>query len=306
VPVITDFSQIYLAPIHVDGVLNDAVRNRSDENKNIIKHVVYNSLRARYKEFRGRYGDELVIACDERSWRKGVFPEYKWKRAENKKSDTSGIDWDFVFEVQGEMISEINEYFPFVALKVAGCEGDDIIGTLTKHWLTENVEENLFGESEPPEILIISSDKDNFQCHVHKNVKQWSPLTKKLVKPEIPAKEYLVRKIVGGDAGDGIPNIRMANDTFVTGTRQLPIKEAFATEFVKRGVAAAPDETIAENYRRNEMLISYDKIPEKFSNSIIMEYNNRKAMISQDKMKLMSYFSERRMNQLFANISDFF
>jgi len=304
--IISDFSQIYLAPIFTDGVLSDAVRNPSLENKNVVKHVVYNSLRARYKENRGRYGSELVIACDDRSWRKEVFTEYKWKRSENRKSDSSGIDWNFVYEVQTEMIAEINEYFPFIVVKVPSAEGDDVIGTLVKYWLSENVEENLFGESEPPEILIISSDKDNFQCHTHKNVKQWSPLTKKLVKPEIPAKEYLIRKIVGGDSGDGIPNIRMPNDTFVTGKRQLPIKESYATEFVRRGVAAADTTIVAEQYKRNELLISYDMIPEKISNSIIVEYNNRKANTSTDKMKLMTYFSERRMNQLFANISDFF
>lgn len=305
-PIITDFSQIYLAPIHTDGVLKEAVRHRTDENRNIIKHCVYNSIRARFKEHRGRYGNELVIACDNRSWRKEVFPEYKWKRAENKKNDTSGIDWEFVFDVQNEMIAEIAEYFPFIVVRVPSAEGDDVIGTMVKHWLTSELEENLFGESEPPEILIISSDKDNFQCHTHRNVKQWSPLTKKLVRPDVPAKEYLIRKIVGGDSGDGIPNIRMGNDTFVTGTRQLPIKESYATEFVKRGVAAAESPVVSENYKRNETLISYEKIPQKISDSIMMEYNNRKASVSNDKMKLMNYFTERRMNQLFANIQDFY
>lgn len=296
--------------MHTDGVLKAAAGTRSQQSKDILGHAVMNSLRALNVANREKYG-ELVVACDHKSWRKDYFSNYKYRRKLKRSTEPSDIDWEFVSEVQSELIADLNKYLPFAVVQVPGAEGDDIIGALVKHTATNSSEEDIFGEPTVDPVLIVSSDRDNYQLHRYKHVKQWSPLQKKLVKPDEPAEIALLRKVLTGDGGDDIPNVRMGNDTFVNNDRQKPITEKFCQPFfdaLKAGKnpRSVCTEDIIANYDRNVTLIDYRYTPEKVYNEIISCYNQSMETKNKSKMALMNYFAGRKMNQLFERVGEFF
>lgn len=307
---IIDFSQIYLAPIFIDSAAKSCAQNPSKESRDMMCHYAFNSIRAYNVANKAKYGN-LVIACDNRSWRNDVFKYYKYLRKQNRAKDDSGIQWDFVNECSQYMKETLREYFPYIIIDVPGAEGDDIIGALAKHTSVGNSEENMFGESEPDPFLLISSDRDNFQLHKYSHLRQWSPQTKKLVKPDIKPRLALIEKIVKGDTSDGIPNIKSPDDffyTYVKGeSRQPPISKKYLDAFfaAKDPITVCETEFERRNFQRNEQLVSYDCTPENIYNDIISSYNEQLEKKT-SKMNLMTFFADHKMNVLYSKINDFY
>lgn len=304
--ILVDLSQIISACIYV-GEAHECVKHPSIQSKNIIKHSIINSVRQNYVLHKAIYGN-MVLACDYNSWRYEVFPEYKHSRKIKKESDTSGINWSFVDEVKSEIISDFNTYFPFSVIKIKNCEGDDIIGVLTKYISEMPFDnEDIFGEKEAEKIIIISSDKDNFQLHKFKNVSQYSPMLGKLVKPSMTPRQSLLEKIVKGDTGDGIMNIKMPSDTFVQGIRQKPISQTFLDKFYASSnpIDICEDEIQKGNYIRNEQLVSYEKIPANISDSIISCYTEQVSK-KHSKNNFLNYLVGNQMVNLVSQIYDFY
>lgn len=290
------------------GDAHECAKHPSEASKNMIKHSVFESIRYNHLLHSKRYG-KTVLACDNGSWRYGVFPQYKHSRKLKREKDTSGINWEFVNAVKSEIIEDLDKYFPFPLISLKDVEGDDIIGVLTKY-VTENSssvsEENIFGGVE--DILITSTDGDNYQLHaLGKHIKQWSPATKKLVRPEDTPRNELIRKIVKGDSGDGIPSIKSGDNIFIEGNRQKPISEKYLQTFFESSNPIDACLTVEErtNYLRNEKLISYSMIPTNIRNSIISCYNEKCAK-PHSKMGLMNYLAQNKMANLLANIMDFY
>jgi hypothetical protein len=176
--------------------------------ESLIRHMVLNILRSHVKQFRSEYG-EVVLCCDNKKyWRKEFFPFYKAGR--KKTREKSNLDWHLIFDILGNLKKELKENFPYKVIDVEGAEADDIIGTLTP----------LYSSNE--KVLILSSDGDFLQLQQYKNVKQYNPTQKKFVKSENPLLE-LKEKIISGDKGDGIPNVLSPADCFVRDLRQKPI-----------------------------------------------------------------------------------
>jgi hypothetical protein len=302
-----DFSQIYLAPIFLDGAAKSCAQNPSKESRDMMLHYAINSVRSNFVAHGTKYGN-MVIACDKGSWRRDVFEEYKWARRDKRKDDTSGIDWKFVGET-GEYVKQVlKEYFPFVVVEVPNLEADDIIGVLAKMTNESTTsEENIFGETESEPFLIISSDGDHYQLHQYSNVKQWSPTTKKLVKSDLKPRHALINKIVKGDVGDGIPNIKSPNNTFVDKIRQKPISEKYLATFyaLENPIEACLTEQERINYKRNEQLVSYAYTPKDLANQAILVYNEEKVK-KHNKMKLMTFLAENKLNILYSKIGDFY
>ena len=140
----------------------------------MLRHVVLNSIRMYNTMFREEYG-QMVIACDGGSWRKDVFPQYKANR--KKSRDDSNMDWSFFFDTLTKIRTEISENLPWMQLYIGNVEADDIIATLVK-------ETQEFGKNE--KVMIVSADKDFIQLHKYKNVKQYSPMKKKLITEKDP------------------------------------------------------------------------------------------------------------------------
>ncbi len=284
-------------------------QNPSDASRDMLTHFVVNSLRNIQMEHKRTYGN-VVVACDHRSWRYDVFPQYKAARKLKRQNDDSGIDWDFVSKTRIYIQEQLQTHFPYSVISTDGAEADDIIGALVKHTAEDSDgEENMFGEVEPDKVLIVSSDKDNYQLHRFKHVKQYSPLAKKLVKPESKPEHALIEKIVRGDSGDGVPSIKCPDDWFITEntTRAPSISAKYLQTFydAKNPIDACLDEDERIRYRRNEQLVSYECTPKEIYKSIVEVYNSEKAK-KHSKMGLMNFFTSKRMNVLFSKIGDFY
>jgi len=282
--ILIDYNQIALSNIIIQK-LND---------ENMIRHMILNSIRMYNKKYRDDYG-EMVICCDgPNTWRREYFPEYKANRKKNR--DDSGLDWNEVFRILNLVRDEISTNLPYKVIQLDGCEADDIIGTLV-------FETQEFGKDEP--VKIISSDKDFIQLQKFKNVSQFSPMQKKEVKDKNPH-TYLFNHIIKGDSGDGVPNVKSADNTFVEeGLRQTPIRAKQIEEWLDNSekLSEVMDSEIYRNYQRNKTLIDLTQIPENISTSIINKFNNTKKPMQ---MRVLNYLIKKRCNQLIESVEEFY
>jgi hypothetical protein len=282
--ILIDYNQIALSNIIIQK-LND---------ENMIRHMILNSIRMYNKKYRDDYG-QMVICCDgPNTWRREYFPEYKANR--KKGRDDSGLDWNEIFRILNLVRDEISTNLPYKVLHLDGCEADDIIGTLV-------LETQEFGKDEP--VKIVSSDKDFIQLQRFKNVSQFSPIQKKEVKDKNP-RTYLFNHIIKGDSGDGVPNVKSADNTFVEeGLRQTPIRAKQIEEWLDNSekLSEIMDSEIYRNYQRNKTLIDLTQIPENISTSIINKFNNTKKPMQ---MRVLNYLIKKRCNQLIESVEEFY
>ena len=299
--ILIDYSQIAISNIFADKQFQEAAKNPSEDSKVFLKHMILNTIRSYKVKYGEKFGDVIICADGGNSWRKQAFPLYKASRKKNR--DESPVDWKFVFEVMNETLNDLKEHFPFPVVKVDVAEGDDVIAVLTK-WITDNrsQQEGLFSESE--KILIVSSDGDFKQLQQLKNVTQFSPMQKKQVKSANPKLE-LLEKILTGDAGDGVPNICSPDDVFITeGARQKPFSKKRVSEFIAKGLDACKDESEKRNFQRNELLISFDKIPYEVYNLILYTFKEQEQK-KFSKMDLMNYFLKNKMKHMLEVMDEF-
>jgi len=178
-------------------------------DKDMLRHMVLNSLRGYNLKFKEEYGTPVLCADGANPWRRDIFPNYKFKRKQSR--DESGIDWSALFQMIGEIRDEIAQNFPYIVLHIDKVEADDIIAVLVKEYHTKE------------KIMIVSGDKDFIQLHRYPNVKQYAPIQKKFVEDEDPIK-YLHEQVIKGDRSDGVPNILSDDEIFVRNERQKPIR----------------------------------------------------------------------------------
>lgn len=282
--ILVDMNQVLIAAVMQQ--INSNPKVKLDED--LIRHMVLNSLRSYVRQFKNKYG-EIVIACDSKNyWRREVFPFYKSNR--KKDRDQSGFDWNLIFETLNKIRDELSTHFPYKVLNVDGAEADDIIAVLaTRHAPHE-------------EILILSSDKDFVQLQKYGNVLQYSPILKRYVSVEDPilfVKEHILR----GDRGDGIPNFLSPDNTFAAGERQKVINTKKLTEWLTK----APEEfctteVLMRNYKRNQMLVDLDYVPEKIRQNIVEAYDNTNVP---KRSGLLNYFIDKRLKNLISVIDEF-
>jgi len=253
-------------------------------NKEMIRHMVVNSLRGFNVKFKNKYGNMILCADAGNPWRRDAFPNYKYSR--RKGRDDSAFDWENIFNIITEIKNEIRDNFPYAVMYIERCEADDIIATLAKY----------YHQSEP--IMIVSGDKDFIQLQRFTNVEQYAPIQKKFLGEDIVPEQFLMEHIIKGDRSDGIPNILSADDVFVTGEKQKPITKKRLEEF-SSGQMDAETKT---NFERNKKLVDLMQIPGLLENEIINSYRNYKF---NDRSKLLTYFIENKLKSLMENIGDF-
>ena len=281
--ILIDYSQIALANIIVQK-LND---------ENMIRHMILNSIRMYNKKYRDEYGELVICADGMNTWRKEYYPFYKANRRKNR--DNSDQDWNEIFRILHLVRDEIREYLPYKVIHLEGVEADDIIGTLTMK--TQD-----FGQDEP--IMIVSSDKDFIQLQKYNNVKQFSPIQKKIVTDKNP-RMYLFNHIMRGDSGDGIPNVLSADDTFVSEAKQTPLRQVKINEWLDASdkLREVMTEDIYRNYQRNQTLIDLNHIPEEVQNKIINSYEEQSETPN---MKVLNYLIKKRCTNLIEVVEEFF
>jgi len=263
---------------------------REQLSEGLVRHMILNSLRSYNVKYRDEYG-EMVIACDGgNTWRKQIFPQYKASRKKNREE--SGLDWSEFFRILGVVRDEIRENLPFKVIHLQGLEADDVIATLTQR--TQE-----FGNGEP--VMIISSDTDFVQLHQYKNVKQFSPMKKSMIKESDPIR-YLREHILRGDSGDGVPNVLSADDVFVSGGRQSPIRakqiDEWITNWDKLDYHMNPQQF--RNFQRNQQLIDLSKIPPQNKAEIINTFDTVKT-----KSNTLNYLISKRCSQLIECAEEF-
>ena len=281
--ILLDYSQIALSNIIVQK-LND---------ESMIRHMILNSIRMYNKKYREQYGQMVICADGMNTWRKTYFPEYKAHR--RKHREESDQDWTEIFRILHLVRDEIKANLPYKVIHMDGCEADDIIGSLV-------LESQEFGKDEP--IMIVSSDKDFIQLQKFNNVKQYSPIQKKMVTDENP-RIYAFNHIMRGDGGDGVPNVLSADDTFVTDKSQTPLRQKRIDEWLENSdnLREVMDENIYRNYQRNKKLIDLTEIPEDVQTSIINTFEEQKLA---PRMKVLNYLIKKRCNQLIEVVEEFY
>jgi len=284
VAILIDLNQVLISNLMQQ--INSNPKVKLDEN--LIRHMVLNSLRSYVKQFKEKYG-EIIICCDSKKfWRRDVFPFYKSNR--KKARDESGFDWTLIFETLNKIRDELKENFPYKVIDVEGAEADDVIGVLSARL------------SPSEDILILSSDKDFVQLQKYSNVTQYSPILKRFVKadnPHLYVKEHIIR----GDRGDGIPNFLSADNVFALGERQKTINSKKLEEWLKlKPEEFCVNENMLRGYKRNQMLVDFDYIPDHISAQIVEAYENVKPG---NKQKMFNYFVEKRLKNLMEVIQEF-
>ena len=279
--ILLDFSQVCLSGILASG--------NKDFGEDLVRHMVLNSIR-NFKSRFSNYG-ELVICCDDKNyWRKKVYPYYKANRKKTRES--SSLDWNMIFNTLSMIKEEVKENFPYVVLQVESAEADYLIATMVDRYGNN-------GEK----IMIVSGDKDFAQLQRYKNVSQYSPITKKMIKVDDPM-EYLFEHVIRGDSGDGVPNIMSRDDVFVNGLRQKPLtkkKVAAMIDEMKRGITPFDGE-VKRNYLRNIQLIDLTRVPDDIRQEVIYKYTNYER---KDRSLLLNYFIKNKLKNLMSDIQEF-
>ena len=276
--IILDNSQLVLSTILME------FGKTKTPSEDVIRHMVVNTYRHYRKTYKAKYGDLVICQEGGNYWRKEAFPFYKASR--KKLQDKDKDHWEKVFDIFDRIKTEIEENFPYKNMRVDGCEADDIIAVLTKHYHAKE------------KILIVSSDKDFYQLHRYDNVKQYSPYHKKMVEESHPDR-YLFEHIARGDSGDGVPNILSDDDTFVDESkRQKPLSAKNLTKWLTE--KCVPTEC-QQNWERNQKLIDFTYIPVDRENMIIEEFE--KPMGSRG--KIFDYLVAHKMKLLLENINEF-
>lgn len=258
----------------------------------LVRHMVLNSIRSFKQKFGDEYG-EIIIACDDKNfWRRKIFPYYKANR--KKMREQSDIDWTTIFESFSKIRQELNEHFPYRVIKVESAEADDVIASLVHTYGSP-----LRGGEK---ILILSGDKDFIQLQYYANVDQYDPVRKKYIRHNNP-QQYLKEHILKGDSGDGVPNFLSADDTFITGTRQKPIRQKSLdqwTNFDKPEQFC--DDTMLRGYKRNQQLVDLNFVPKEIQQEVIKQYESQAGKKKSD---LLPYFISHKLKQLSEHIGEF-
>ena len=281
--ILVDYSGIAMGALFARG---------GGDEEPLIRHFILNSLRMYNVKHRDEYG-RMIICGDGGSWRKDYYPEYKASRKTNRDKDSR--DWDKIFNTFTNVRNEISEHLPFDVIHEFGVEADDIIATLVQ-------ETQEFGKHEP--IMIISADKDFIQLHKHGNVKQYSPITRKMVSHEAPVL-YLREHIFRGDAGDGVPNVLSSDDTFIDeDKKQTPLSKKKIQTWLDDydNLENVMPSQAYRNYQRNKKVIDLEEIPQEIKTKILDKYNSLKPTPN---MKALNYLIVNRLNNLVESVGDF-
>jgi 5'-3' exonuclease len=281
--IIFDFNQVAIS-----NLMEQIGSSKTAVDESLVRHMILNTIRTYVKKFKAEFGPNIIIACDNKKyWRREIFPYYKANRKKSRES--SGHDWNSIFDCLNKIRDELREHSPYKVIEVDTAEADDIIAVLSiKHSANEKV-------------MILSSDKDFAQLQKYPNVEQYSPILKKFIKEPLPSAQ-LKQLVIRGDKSDGIPNILSKDDTFVEGVRQKPITEAKIINWMNQKPEEFCTEEMLRNYNRNEMLIDLTRIPENLKQSIIDTYETSKGRTRQE---FMNYMVANRLKNLIEVIDEF-
>ena len=276
--ILVDMSQIMMASI----MMQMHMSKKSEPDEEMVRHMILNSLRMYRTRFLSEFG-EMVLCYDSRHyWRRDYFPEYKHSRRKSRGTDDK--NWDIIFDCLNTIKEEVKTNMPYKSIEVYGAEADDIIATLCSESSNE--------------VMILSGDKDFIQLQKFPNVKQYSPITKKMINGMNPD-DYLKEHVLKGDTSDGVPNVLSPDNTFVDGIRQRPLSKKKIALMVEGDF---PNDEVKRNYQRNKKLIDLTCSPDELRSEILDTY---KSAPVNDRSKILNYFIKQRLKTLTESIGEF-
>ena len=102
------------------------IRGKADvkPNKEMIRHMVLNSLRGFNVKFKEEFGD-LVLCSDASDLGVEIF----FLIISTQKTGTTGrsFDWDKIFNIITEIKNEVKDNFPYKVMYVENSEADDLL-----------------------------------------------------------------------------------------------------------------------------------------------------------------------------------
>jgi|TARA_B110000902_G_scaffold262170_1_gene338461 5'-3' exonuclease len=276
--ILVDMNQISVASI----MMHLHMQKEKQIDENMVRHMILNSIRMYRTKFLSEFG-EIVLCYDSRHyWRRDYFPEYKHSRRKGRESDTK--NWDDIFGCLNKIKEEIKNNMPYKFLEVYGAEADDIIATLCSE--------------SSDEVMILSGDKDFIQLQKYPNVKQYSPITKKMINGVNPD-DYLKEHVLKGDSSDGVPNVLSPDNSFVDSIRQKPLSKKKIAAMIDGNF---PNDEVKRNFQRNKTLIDLGCIPAELRTEILDIY---KEAPENSRSKILNYFIKQRLKTLTESINEF-
>jgi len=276
--ILVDMNQISLASI----MMHLHMQKEKQIDENMVRHMILNSIRMYRTRFLSEFG-EIVLCYDSRHyWRRDYFPEYKHSRRKGRESDTK--NWDDIFGCLNKIKEEIKNNMPYKFLEVYGAEADDIIATLCSE--------------SSDEVMILSGDKDFIQLQKYPNVKQYSPITKKMINGVNPD-DYLKEHVLKGDTSDGSNLLLSPDNSFVDGIRQKPLSKKKIAAMIDGNF---PNDEVKRNFQRNKTLIDLGCIPPELRTEILDIY---KEAPQNSRNKILNYFIKQRLKTLTESIGEF-
>ena len=113
---------------------------------------------------------------------------------------------------------------------------------------------------------------------------------------------FLLEHIIRGDVGDGIPNFMSPDNCLVVGSRQKPISSKKLDVWLKDEPTNFCNTEMLRNFKRNQVLVDFDFIPQNIEDTILEEYE---AQNGKGRLKLFNYFIEKKLKNLMENINEF-
>jgi len=219
------------------------------------------------------YG-KIIIVFDSPSWRKQFYSEYKANREKNKEDEGA---WDMFYFLMDHWTKKIKKKGIIVS-KVEGMEGDDLLYMYSRAFAKKK-----------EFSCIITGDKDMIQCvdefvylfnnnsttlemyHLGEEFKHFLYFEDKKTKfTSVDPKVYKIRKILIGDSGDNVPNLKRG---LGEGTANKIIEHFFKTSQEFYGLASGKllfqscekffkitNAEFDEAFRRNNSLVNLDEM----------------------------------------------
>lgn len=294
--ILVDNSSLKFSVIHAFS--SDFEKGRDiGKMMDISRHVYLSSILGIQKKFKKEFGQIVLCLDSSPYWRTKAFPYYKANR--KKGREESNIDWHASFNIFKELEQELVDIFPWKVVKSNGAEGDDVIAALV-HYLQDNETTTCGIFDEPQPSLIYAADSDFKQFHKFKNFKQFNPIMKKWVaKPE---EDFLIEKIIRGDAGDGVPSVLCPDDFFVNeDTGRAPPVTKKVIERFKNGLGLTEEEK--RRFERNRLMIDLSLTPTDIRDEIVANYKTADATC--DLQKIMNHLIQKRCRNLLNDVQAF-
>lgn len=160
-------------------------------------YTYVSSLTSCLKKIGLNQDDTVILALDDKSWRKNLCADYKANRQEAREKHTL-IDWQKEFDAISKVNSQLDYATPFHLLRIPKCESDDIASVATR----------VFKDRE---VILATIDVDWHMLAYYPNVKIFNlnfktPKGKggfvQISKEE--ALKILAKKCRCGDKGDNV------------------------------------------------------------------------------------------------------